>query len=147
MQYSYRKTKEELKTVISDEIKSHKKYEVYNEITGGINGDKVHLSVESEIPATTGTFFKSYFYGKITETGEGCALKGSFHMKPLSLALLAVLFIVCVCTIVFNILMKNAFSDMLAAIVILAAELALLVFQYIYTKKEKRIIESFLRSS
>lgn len=145
MEYSYNKTSDKIKNIISDEIKSHKKYETYNEIAGSVSGGKVRLSVESEISAA-GTFLKSYFYGKITETGEGCTLKGRFHMKPLSLALLILLFIVCVATIVFNILMKNAFSDMIAAIVILVAEVALVLFQYIYAKKEKRIIESFLKA-
>lgn len=144
MEFSYTKTKEEVKTVITDEIKGHKKYEIYNEILGSVEDDKIRLFVQSEIAAPAGTFFKNYFYAKITETEEGCALKGRFSMKPLSLILLAILFLICVETIVFNLVLSKFAADIIPAAVILISEAALLIIQYINAAKEKKILLSFL---
>lgn len=144
MKFTYDKSKENIKSIVQQEIESHKKYETFNEIDGTIKDDKVTLTIVRDIPVTTGKFFTNSFYGKINDNNNGSEIIGRFSMKPLSLVLLIILFLLCIETIVFNLICQNPISNIIPAIVILAAELGIFVVQYINGRKDKRIILDFL---
>lgn len=144
MEYKYNKTKENVKEIINDEIKSHKKYDIYNEIKGKIEEDKVTLYVESDVPATLNTYFKNYFVGTISQENDETILKGRFSMKIYKIVLLVILFLVCLEVIIYNVTVSNPVTNIIPAIIILAAEIGLIVFQEIASRKEKKTINSFL---
>ncbi len=146
MEYRYNKTKENLKKIIESEINGHKKYDTYNEIKGKIDKDKVKLYVESDIPPTLNTYFKNYFVGTLSKADEETVLKGRFSMKPYKIVLLVILFLVCVEVIVYNIVVNNPLENIIPAIAILFAEAGLITLQKIVSKKDKEIINRYLRS-
>lgn len=146
MEYKYNKSKGNVKEIINDEIKCHKKYDIYNEIKGKIDEDKVTLYVESDIPATLNTYFKNYFVGMLTESNGQTALKGRFSMKLFKIILLVILFLACAEVIIYNIAVNNPLTNIIPAIIILAAEIGLMIFQTLASKKEKDIINKFLSS-
>lgn len=146
MEITYNKGKEEVKNIIIEEIKSHKKYDTYNEISGVMQEEKFTLSVESDIPVTAGSYFRNYFYGRITGNDRTCKITGRFSMKPLRIVLLIILFLICIETIVFNLVVQRPVVNIVPAIVILAAEVGLFIFQHINATKDKKIILCFLKN-
>lgn len=144
MEYIYEKTKENIKEIINDEIKSHKKYDTYNEIKGKIEEDKIILYVESDIPATLNTYFKNYFTGTISEDNGKTTLKGRFSMKIYKIVLLIILFLICVEVIIYNAVTGNQLTNMIPAIIIIIAEIGLVIFERLTAKKDKEIISRFL---
>lgn len=145
MEFYYDKTEENIKDILNQEIKSHKKYGVYNEIDGTVDDDKVTLFVKSDIPVLTGTYFKNYFSGKITEVDGETEIKGRFSMKPYKIVLLLILFLLCVEVIIFNLVCSRPIQNIVPAAIILAAEAGLMIVQNINAKKEKKILVNFLK--
>lgn len=144
--FTYSFGSKELKEKIQAEINSRHQYGYNDEITGSVEGDKVHLTVSRGIPVFTGDFFTHTFYGKLSQTEQGCQLKGFFAMKPFRLILFLLLFLICIQTLVFQLCTGKTFYDMLPAVIILIAVMALWVFQRLDAQKDKRLIQQYLES-
>lgn len=145
MEYKYNKTKDKLIEAIENEIKSHKKYEVINEIKGEIKGNKVELYVENN-STIVNTYFKNYFIGKLIEAEGKTKLKGRYSMRFYKIVLLIIMLLLCVEVIVFNVIVQNPIMNIVPAIIIILAESGLLIFEKAVSRKEKVIIERFLNS-
>lgn len=144
--YTYSLNAKELKEKIQAEIDSHHKYGYDDEITGTAEEEKIQLSVKRGIQVFTGSFFINTFYGKISQTEQGCQLKGFFSMRPFRLVLLLILFLICIQTWVFQLYTGKTFYDMLPVMIILLAVIALWIFQWFDAQKDKKMIRQFLES-
>lgn len=140
------KTVDEVKTEVENEIASHNKHNKINEITGNVSQNKLNLSVTRDIPVITGSYFKNYFYADIIDEIDNTKIKGFFSMKPLRLIVLAILLAVCIESIIFTICTNANFSNFLAPVIILVAEVVILILQYYNSKSDREVINNFLSS-